>query len=174
MLSRFHFTRLFKEETGLTPGRFLAAVRIHEAERLIEKTSMSITEVSYAVGYNSLGSFTNYFTASVGVSPSRFRRLARDGGPASNGARPVAGTGHGRRNRQSARGPWERACSWVPSPRPSSSTRVSPRPSSTYRAAVLLHPEERPRGELAPARSSGGRQPRARPDDPPDPARRGA
>ncbi|MFJ6837243.1 helix-turn-helix domain-containing protein [Streptomyces sp. NPDC091209] len=81
LLSRFHFTRLFKEETGLTPGRFLAAVRIHEAERLIGKTSMSITEVSYAVGYNSLGSFTN-FTASVGVSPSRFRRLARDGGTA--------------------------------------------------------------------------------------------
>ncbi|WP_405717139.1 helix-turn-helix domain-containing protein [Streptomyces sp. NBC_01537] len=80
LLSRFYFTRLFKEETGLTPGRFLAAVRMHEAKRLIEKTSMSITEVSCAVGYNSLGSFTNYFTASVGVSPSRFRRLARDGG----------------------------------------------------------------------------------------------
>ncbi|MFJ5549886.1 helix-turn-helix transcriptional regulator [Streptomyces sp. NPDC093225] len=80
LLSRFYFTRLFKEETGLTPGRFLAAVRIHEAKRLIEQTSMSIAEVSRAVGYNSLGSFTNYFTASVGVSPGRFRRLARDGG----------------------------------------------------------------------------------------------
>ncbi|MFI5765275.1 helix-turn-helix domain-containing protein [Streptomyces sp. NPDC051563] len=80
LLSRFYFTRLFKEETGLTPGRFLAAVRIHEAKRLIEQTSTSITEVSYAVGYNSVGSFTNYFTASVGVSPSRFRRLAREGG----------------------------------------------------------------------------------------------
>ncbi|MFJ7159125.1 helix-turn-helix transcriptional regulator [Streptomyces sp. NPDC101118] len=80
LLSRFYFARLFKEETGLTPGRFLAAVRIHEAKRLIGTTSMSITDVSCAVGYNSLGSFTNCFTAGVGVSPGRFRRLVRDGG----------------------------------------------------------------------------------------------
>lgn len=95
LLSRFYFTRLFKEETGLTPGRFLAAVRIHEAKRLIEKTSMSISEVSYAVGYNSLGSFTNYFTARVGVSPSRFRRLARDGGDGLPVPEPGPWTGQG-------------------------------------------------------------------------------
>lgn len=96
LLSRFYFTRLFKEETGLTPGRFLAAVRIHEAKRLIEATSMSITEVSHAVGYHSPASFTNCFTASVGMSPSRFRRLARDGDgglPATEpGPWPVRGT----------------------------------------------------------------------------------
>ncbi|MCX4527155.1 helix-turn-helix domain-containing protein [Streptomyces sp. NBC_01551] len=90
LLSRFYFTRLFKEETGLTPGRFLAAVRIFHAKRLIETTAMSITDISYAVGYNSLGSFTNSFTASVGVSPSRFRRLARDGGEGLPGPEPNA------------------------------------------------------------------------------------
>ncbi|MFD9462055.1 helix-turn-helix transcriptional regulator [Streptomyces sp. NPDC060027] len=100
LLSRFYFTRVFKAETGLTPGRFLAAVRMHEAKRLIESTSMSITEISLAIGYNSLGSFTKSFTASVGVSPGRFRRLARDGqqglpdpGPAGwPGSGTVAGT----------------------------------------------------------------------------------
>ncbi|WP_234332549.1 helix-turn-helix transcriptional regulator [Streptomyces sp. NRRL S-87] len=91
LLSRFYLTRRFKEETGLTPGRFLAAVRIDEAKRLIEQTSMSITEVSRAVGYNSLGSFTNYFTASVGVSPGRFRRLARDGGDGLPAPAPAPG-----------------------------------------------------------------------------------
>ena len=50
--------------------------------RPIERTSMSSTEDSRAVGYNSLGSFTNCFTAGVGVSPSRFLRLARNGGTA--------------------------------------------------------------------------------------------
>ncbi|MFI9808964.1 helix-turn-helix domain-containing protein [Streptomyces sp. NPDC052301] len=95
LLSRFYFTRLFKEETGLTPGRFLAAIRIHQAKRLIETTSMSITDVSFAVGYNSVGSFTNSFTASVGVSPSRFRRLAREGGEGLPGPEPSAWTGFG-------------------------------------------------------------------------------
>src|ERR1700733_1339176 len=80
LLSRFYFARLFREATGITPGRFLAAIRIHQAKRLLLSTPMSITDISSAVGYNSLGSFTNYFTASVGVSPGQFRRLSRTGG----------------------------------------------------------------------------------------------
>jgi AraC-like DNA-binding protein len=80
LLSRFYFARLFRETTGITPGRFLAAVRIYQAKRLLQSTSMNITEISFAVGYNSLGSFTNYFTGSVGVSPGRFRRMSHNGG----------------------------------------------------------------------------------------------
>jgi AraC-like DNA-binding protein len=80
LLSRFYFARLFRDVTGITPGRFLAAIRIYQAKRLLLGTSMSIADVSFAVGYNSLGSFTNYFTTSVGVSPGRFRRLSRSGG----------------------------------------------------------------------------------------------
>ncbi|MEV1026986.1 AraC family transcriptional regulator [Streptomyces sp. NPDC050264] len=105
LLSRFYFTRVFKEETGTSPGKFLAAVRIHEARRLLEDTSMSVTDVSIAVGYNSLGSFTNAFTAAVGVPPGRLRRRLWDGVPApdstpSGGYGTVAGTislppGHG-------------------------------------------------------------------------------
>lgn len=107
-LSRFHFLRLFKETTGVTPGRFLAATRIHQAKRLLVTTSLSVPDVSAAVGYASQGSFTKNFTASVGVSPGRFRRLTRAGGPGLPGPGPnppaaagaVAGTislphGHG-------------------------------------------------------------------------------
>jgi AraC family transcriptional regulator len=82
ILSRFHFARVFKAETGLSPGQFLAAVRIHQAKRMLLGTSMSVAEVSVAVGYNSLGSFTTRFTDNVGMSPSRFRsagRASRDG-----------------------------------------------------------------------------------------------
>ncbi|NBM14378.1 AraC family transcriptional regulator [Streptomyces sp. GC420] len=94
-LSRFRFSRIFKEETGISPGRFLAAVRIHEAKRLIENTSMSIADVSVAVGYTSLGSFTRSFTACVGVCPSRFRRLSRDAGECLPGPEPDPASGRG-------------------------------------------------------------------------------
>lgn len=80
LLSRFHFTRLFRHATGITPGRFLAAVRIYQAKRMLLNTSMPVTDISAAVGYKSLGSFTNHFTDSVGVSPGRFRRGSRNGG----------------------------------------------------------------------------------------------
>jgi AraC-like DNA-binding protein len=78
-LSRFYFARLFRDTTGITPGRFLAAIRIHHAKRLLLDTSLRITDISVVVGYSSLGSFSNCFTSSVGVSPGRFRRLSRTG-----------------------------------------------------------------------------------------------
>jgi hypothetical protein len=43
---------------------------------MLLNTDLKVTDISFAVGYNSLGSFTNHFTASVGVSPGRFRRLS--------------------------------------------------------------------------------------------------
>ena len=79
LLSRFHFSRVFRDATGVSPGRFLYALRIYQAKRLLTSTSLSVTEISFAIGYNSLGSFTNRFTDSVGISPSRFRRIWSDG-----------------------------------------------------------------------------------------------
>lgn len=75
ILSRFHFSRVFREATWVSPGRYLSAVRIYQAKRLLATTTLSVTDISLAVGYNSLGSFTNHFTDSVGTSPSRFRRM---------------------------------------------------------------------------------------------------
>ena len=57
---------------------------------------MKVTDISFVVGYNSLGSFTNHFTDSVGVSPARFRHISRNGGFEPPQAQPtqaaVAGT----------------------------------------------------------------------------------
>jgi AraC-like DNA-binding protein len=94
-LSRFYFARLFKDTTGITPGRFLAAIRIHQAKLLLLNTSMSTAEMTSAVGYNSLGSFTDCFTASVGISPGRFRRLSRTGGVGLPSPQPKRPTGSG-------------------------------------------------------------------------------
>jgi AraC-like DNA-binding protein len=80
ILSRFHFIRLFRDTTGVTPGRFLSAVRIYHAKRMLLTTGMKITDIAFAVGYSSLGSFSNHFTASVSVSPGRFRRIMENGG----------------------------------------------------------------------------------------------
>jgi AraC family transcriptional regulator len=95
LLSRFHFARLFRDATGVSPGRFLAAIRIHQAKLLLLNSSLSVTKISAAVGYSSLGSFSTYFTASVGVSPGRFRRLARTGGFGSLGPQPDRRAGSG-------------------------------------------------------------------------------
>ncbi|OEJ37952.1 helix-turn-helix domain-containing protein [Streptomyces agglomeratus] len=78
-LSPFHMARIFRQETGLPPARFLAAVRQEVAKRKLLYTSDRIADISVQVGYSSLGSFTTRFTKSVGVSPGRFRRLVELG-----------------------------------------------------------------------------------------------
>jgi AraC family transcriptional regulator len=79
ILSKFYFSRVFRSLTGTSPGRFLTAVRLTKAKELLLETSLSVTEVSYMVGYNSLGTFTSRFTRSVGFSPARYRALSLAG-----------------------------------------------------------------------------------------------
>jgi AraC family transcriptional regulator len=75
MFSKFHFTRIFQRTTGLSPGRFLAALRLAEAKRLLVTTSISVADISHQVGYNSVGTFSARFSGSVGLSPTRYRQL---------------------------------------------------------------------------------------------------
>jgi AraC-like DNA-binding protein len=82
-LSPFHFNRVFHEITGLPPAKFISAMRLSEAKRLLLNTHLSITDVCYEVGYNSLGTFTRRFTQRVGLGPREFRYLAERITPAS-------------------------------------------------------------------------------------------
>ncbi|WP_028663284.1 helix-turn-helix domain-containing protein [Saccharomonospora halophila] len=75
MFSKFHFSRMFQRVTGVSPGRFLSAVRLQEAKRLLLSTSLTVTEVSHRVGYASVGTFSSRFRDSVGVSPSMYRHI---------------------------------------------------------------------------------------------------
>ncbi|MCT2586821.1 helix-turn-helix transcriptional regulator [Actinophytocola gossypii] len=72
-VSRFHLTRIFKRATGVTPGRYLTAVRLFEAKRLLLTTSRTVSDIVGRVGYNSLGTFTSRFTRAVGMTPTQYR-----------------------------------------------------------------------------------------------------
>lgn len=91
-MSKFHFLRTFRDLTGVTPVRFLSAVRIHEAKRLLYATTLNVAEISVRVGYGSLGTFTRRFTECVGLPPTLYRRAARGEPMPMNGeGRPAAG-----------------------------------------------------------------------------------
>jgi AraC-like DNA-binding protein len=74
MFSKFHYTRVFQRITGVSPGRFLSALRLQRAKTLLLSTSMNVADISVHVGYNSVGTFSSRFTRSVGVSPIEYRR----------------------------------------------------------------------------------------------------
>lgn len=79
-LSPYYFARVFRQVTGIAPGEFLSAIRLERAKQLLLTTSLSVTEVCFEVGYNSLGTFTSRYTQLVGVSPGRMRHLSAEVG----------------------------------------------------------------------------------------------
>jgi len=74
-MSRFHFNRTFRQVTGLPPRRFLSALRVQAATRLLLDTDHSVTNICLDVGYNSLGTFIRRFSDMLGISPVRLRGM---------------------------------------------------------------------------------------------------
>lgn len=80
--SRYHFAHAFAAAYGETPRAFLTRRRIERAKTLLRAANLSVTEVCFMVGFESLGSFSSRFRRLVGVSPSEYRDAAvRAGGP---------------------------------------------------------------------------------------------
>jgi AraC family transcriptional regulator len=72
-VSPFHFSRIFSKATGLSPGRFVSAVRLFEAKKLLLTTSLTVADIVCSVGYSSVGTFTSRFTRAVGMTPTGYR-----------------------------------------------------------------------------------------------------
>ena len=76
-LSPFHYHRLFVRTFGETPHEFVTKLRIDRAKRLLARERLPVTDVCFAVGYESLGSFSTRFRSIVGYSPSVYQREIR-------------------------------------------------------------------------------------------------
>jgi len=77
-MSAGHLSRQFKSAYGESPYSYLMTRRIERAMALLRRGDKSVTEVCFAVGCSSLGTFSTRFTELVGVPPSTYRREAAD------------------------------------------------------------------------------------------------
>jgi AraC-like DNA-binding protein len=82
--SRFHFHRAFAAAYGETPRAYLTRRRLERAKTLLRVANLSVTEICFLVGFESVGSFSSRFRDLVGMSPTEYRR-------ASAGAPPIPG-----------------------------------------------------------------------------------
>jgi len=80
-MSAGHFSRQFRAAYGESPYSYLMTRRIERAMALLRRGDLSVTEVCFAVGCSSLGTFSSRFTELVGMPPSTYRREAA--GPAA-------------------------------------------------------------------------------------------
>ncbi len=73
-MSAGHLSRQFRVAYGESPYGYLMTRRIERAMALLRRGDLSVTEVCFAVGCSSLGTFSTRFTELVGVPPSTYRR----------------------------------------------------------------------------------------------------
>ena len=75
--SKYHLIRVFKKYYGITPRQYLINKRIEQAKKIL-KTGTSVSETCYLVGFGSINSFSNLFSAKTGMRPSVYRRATFD------------------------------------------------------------------------------------------------
>jgi len=85
-MSPFHFQRMFKSAFGISPMQFVQRRRLDVARDLLNKND--VTSVCFAVGFESVGSFSTLFKRTFGVPPSQIRTGERPSRPQSSGVAP--------------------------------------------------------------------------------------
>src|SRR6187549_4012103 len=78
-MSAGHLSRQFRLSYGESPYSYLMTRRIERAMTLLRRGDLSVTEVCFAVGCSSLGTFSTRFTELVGMPPGAYRRKAARG-----------------------------------------------------------------------------------------------
>jgi AraC-like DNA-binding protein len=76
LVSEAHFIRTFRDTFGETPHRYLQRRRVERAMAMLRNTDRNVTDICFAVGFSSLGTFSRTFRDIVGCSPSAFRQQA--------------------------------------------------------------------------------------------------
>ncbi|ANA33682.1 HTH-type transcriptional activator RhaS [Ralstonia mannitolilytica] len=76
-VSEAHFARSFKQAFGIPPHRYLLTRRIEQAATLLRDTDLPVTDIAFATGWESLGTFGRIFRDITGQSPSALRRQAK-------------------------------------------------------------------------------------------------
>lgn len=71
------FTRRFRQEVGVSPGQWLIQQRVDRARHLLEDSDLAVDEVARRCGFGTAASMRQHLRASLGVSPSRYRRTFR-------------------------------------------------------------------------------------------------
>lgn len=76
-VSPFHLSRRFAAVFGATPHQYRTAARLARARSLLARGEHTVTEVCFALGFASLGSFSTLFRTQVGESPLAYQRRVR-------------------------------------------------------------------------------------------------
>jgi transcriptional regulator GlxA family with amidase domain len=72
-MSPRHFSRCFRQQTGMTPGKYLETIRLEKARELLGATTQSIKSVAYLCGFQQEERLRRLFIKQLGITPSQYR-----------------------------------------------------------------------------------------------------
>lgn len=74
LMSTYHFIRIFKKETDMTPHEYIINYRIRIAQILLLESDMTVNDICYEAGFSSASIFCASLKKSVGLSPTAYRK----------------------------------------------------------------------------------------------------
>jgi transcriptional regulator GlxA family with amidase domain len=76
-MSPYYISRMFKEVTGFSFVHYLNLIRVKEAQRLLQRTEMKITDVALSVGFDNFSHFGKTFKSITQTTPREYRKQQR-------------------------------------------------------------------------------------------------
>jgi YesN/AraC family two-component response regulator len=73
-ISTFHFSRIFKKYTGMSPHNYLTKIRINYSKELLLNSDISVGEIASKVGFENVNSFIKSFKLYTGTTPLKFKK----------------------------------------------------------------------------------------------------
>lgn len=77
-LGETRFRKLFKEQTGKSPGEYLRDMRMNLAARRLLLSAESVNDIAYSVGYEDANFFIRVFKKYFGVTPNQYRKISKE------------------------------------------------------------------------------------------------
>jgi AraC family transcriptional regulator len=74
-ISQFHFCRLFKQSTGVSPHAYLIQQRVERSKHLLKQKELTINEIAVCCGFANPSHFAKHFRKHTGISPKQFRMM---------------------------------------------------------------------------------------------------
>ena len=81
--SATYFSRIFKEDTGISFSEYLGVIRVEKGKKLLSSTNMTIAEIGAAVGFSDQSHFSRTFKKVTEITPDHYRKNAFAGGSGS-------------------------------------------------------------------------------------------
>ncbi len=73
-MNDFHFSRYFKKYMGISPMKYVNALRIERSKKMLRRNDLLITDIAFQVGFDNVNRFTRNFKKSTGQTPSVYRK----------------------------------------------------------------------------------------------------